>query len=209
MGNPKQEFEVLVDSGSFLLWLPSEECNSCSYSNNKFKFKSSQTFSKTEKSYNLNYISGKVSGSVSKDGISLSNGLLISNFSFLLSDVVDAPVKVDGIMGFARKYSNYPEDFSIMEQLKKNKIIERKIFSQKIIYESKNIFNKNKEDDLSKYAVKKEISSDIDERLAEKVHSKNSKFFIGDFPEEIKSNMKNYSTCKAETENQSVAMFWT
>lgn len=209
LGNPKQEFEVIVDSGSFLLWIPSEECNSCYYSNNKFKYKSSQTFSKTEQSYNLNYISGKVSGNVSKDGISLNNGLLIPKFSFLLSDVVDAPVKVDGILGFARKYLNYPEDFSIMEQLLKNNIIERKIFSQKIS-ESKNKANikSNKEDDLSRYALKKEISA-VDENIGEKIYSKNSKFFIGDFPEEIKANMNNYSTCKAVNENHSVAMFWT
>ncbi len=186
LGNPKQEFEVIIDSGSFLLWIPSDECKNCYYSKNKFKWKSSQSFSKTLKSYDLKYISGKVSGRVSIDGISLNNGLTIPNFNFLLSDVVDAPVKVDGIMGFARKYNNYPEDFSIMEQLKKNKIIEKKIYSQKISSLEINVNEDKTNDNFPK-----------------------SKFYIGDLPDEIKNKMENYSTCKAVDDNKKVTTFWS
>jgi len=216
LGNPKQEFEVIVDSGSFLLWIPSDDCKNCYYSNNKFKWKSSETFYKTDKSYNLNYISGKVSGNVSKDQISLMNGLTFPNFNFLLSDFVDAPVKVDGILGLARKYSNYPEDFSFMDQLLKNKVINKKIFSQKIIEENKikiikNFDNKIKtgEDELSIYPLKNETYENSENtENNQRIFNSNSKFYIGDLPDEIKLNLENYSTCKAINNNIHVEVFW-
>ena len=31
----------------------------------------------------------------------------LKNFKFLLSEKVDAPIKIDGIIGFAKKYENY------------------------------------------------------------------------------------------------------
>lgn len=206
LGNPQQEFEVIIDSGSYLLWIPSDECSNCYYSNNKFNTKFSKTLKRTAKSYNLNYISGKVSGNVSQDVVSLANGLALSGFNFLLSNIVDAPVKVDGIIGFARRYQNYPDDFSLMEQLYKNKIIERKIFAQKILDSDLLDTNNPQNTDDSRFILTPSIST-VDE--SRKTINTNSKFYIGDLPEEVKINHANFTTCKSLNTPSSVANFWS
>jgi hypothetical protein len=130
LGSSLQEFEVIVDTGSFLLWIPSEECKSC-FSKNKFKTNSSQSLHKTQENMRLRYVSGSISGKVSHDKLKLGN-LSIGKFKFLLSDNVEAPVRVDGIVGFSRLYDRYSDDFSLIDSLKASGIIKRRIFSQKI-----------------------------------------------------------------------------
>jgi len=46
IGNPTQEFEVIVDTGSFLLWIPSSKCKVCYYNKNKLNEEKSMSLVK-------------------------------------------------------------------------------------------------------------------------------------------------------------------
>jgi hypothetical protein len=179
IGNPSQEFEVIVDTGSFLLWIPSSKCTSCFYNKNKLNEEKSQSLVKNSEFMELKYISGRIAGNIAYDMIkfnsnnSVNPNPLLPKFKFLLSNQVDAPVKVDGIIGLSRKYSKYDPSFSLIDYLYTNKVIKRKMFSQKI------------EDD------------DVD-----------SRFTIGNLPKEIQDDIGNFTKCSAITFNYSVDSYW-
>lgn len=179
LGYPEQEFEVIVDTGSFLLWIPSEDCKNCFFSKNKFQINQSKSLHKKTEYLQLKYISGKIAGNVSHDKLTLGNSspISINKFNFLLSDTVDAPVKVDGIVGLARSYSNYKPEFSIINSLHSSGAIKNRIFSQNVIQEG--------------------------------LDDKNSKIFIGDIPPEISSNIENLTRCRAINDNSLVKSYWT
>jgi hypothetical protein len=139
LGTPPQTFEVLVDTGSFLLWVPSNLCQNCFFNKNKYNIDYSKSLRSTNDRIDLKYISGRISGKVSKDHLSLSDALKIETFKFLLSDKVDAAVSIDGILGLARKYTKYDDSYSLIDSLYKSGSIKRKIFSQ-FIYKDKSKF---------------------------------------------------------------------
>lgn len=134
LGDPLQEFEVIVDTGSFLLWIPSAECKQCNNFPHKFNSRNSKSTLKTDKTITLKYLTGSVSGNLAKDQLSFgSDKMHIPQFSFLLSNVVEAPVTVDGIIGLSRSYKNhYDDDVSLLENLFKANSINKRIFSQKL-----------------------------------------------------------------------------
>jgi len=133
IGDPIQEFDVLVDTGSFLLWIASEECNNCYYNKHLLKQSISKTLKKEQNRMSLRYISGSIEGNQSKDKLKLHDGKSIPSFNFLLSDKVAAEAYIDGILGLARKYEpRYSLDFSLLDSLYKGQAIKRKVFTQLI-----------------------------------------------------------------------------
>lgn len=180
IGNPTQEFEVIVDTGSFLLWIPSSKCKVCYYNKNKLNEEKSMSLVKNSEFMELRYISGRIAGNIAYDLIKFSSNndsfslnLQIPKFKFLLSNQVEAPIKVDGIIGLSRKYTKYDPSFSLIDYLYTNKIIKRKIFSQKI------------EDE------------DVD-----------SRFTIGNLPKEIQDDIGNFTKCSTIKFNYSVDSYW-
>lgn len=152
VGSSKQEFEVILDTGSFLLWIPSDACNFC-LTDNRFLINNSTTLHKSSNNIKLRYVSGTISGSVSDDILQVGS-LSIKKFHFLLSDIVEVPLTVDGIVGLSRTYDRYSDDFSILQSLYKEGVIKKRIFSQKI--------GRNDED--SKFSIgslPKEIQDDL------------------------------------------------
>lgn len=157
LGDPSKEFEVIVDTGSFILWIPSSKCTNCYENKNQMDIEKSKSLKTSKDRLELKYISGSIAGNVSYDIVRFGNSKsYLKKFKFLLSDYINAPVRVDGIIGFTRKYTKYDPEFSFVESLYKNGLIKRKIFSQ-------NIDNENEEN--SKFSIgnlPKEISSDIE-----------------------------------------------
>lgn len=129
LGSPAKEFEVIVDTGSFLLWIPSEECKNC-LNSNKLDI-SNSSLHKTNNKVKIGYITGKVEGHLAHDKLILGS-LNVPKFRFLLTDIVDAPVPVDGILGLSRKYVKYDYSYSLIDSLYKQGKIKKKMFSQKI-----------------------------------------------------------------------------
>jgi hypothetical protein len=174
LGSQDQPLNVVIDTGSFLLWVASEDCTKCRYIGKKFNYKKSNSLEKTKKDLSIKYISGSIKGKVANDHLCLNDQIKLKKFNFLLSDYVDAAVEVDGIIGLSRKYAKYGKEYSLIQNLYDAGSISRRMFSQKISDSA-------------------------------------AKFYIGEMPEEIEKDKKNYTTCSAGSndDNASVVNYWT
>lgn len=98
VGTPGQVFTAIIDSGSYLLWIPSISinCESC----NKFNDSLSSTYTPLDKHHSINYIGGYVEGKFSLDSIKIS-GLTSKTTQFLLVDYEKnlKQLASDGILG--------------------------------------------------------------------------------------------------------------
>ncbi|KAK9703579.1 aspartic proteinase precursor [Basidiobolus ranarum] len=102
VGTPPQSFNVIFDTGSSDLWIPSDKCVSAACRNhNKFKDSASSTFQTSNKRFTLKYGTGDLEGVVAQDTVSIGNitiarqdfGLALREASFFRN------VKADGILG--------------------------------------------------------------------------------------------------------------
>ncbi|CAG9324705.1 unnamed protein product [Blepharisma stoltei] len=105
LGTPPQEFQVVFDTGSSNLWVPSKFCisPSCLF-HNKYRRDQSNTYESDGTPITIEYGSGKVEGVLSQDKVTwggievpkvrFGEMILVSGTSFLLA-------KFDGILGMA------------------------------------------------------------------------------------------------------------
>jgi hypothetical protein len=170
LGTPKQCFTLVVDSGSFDLWIAEKSCSGSKCSTNLFDKEKSSTFSgKSDYSkQTLNYGIGSIDGYYYKDTVTLGTTEL-SNFQFLLVNAVREFNSVhEGILGMGYKYQNSaysPKNNiqnSFMDQLYKQGKIKDNLFTQKFTTESK------------------------------------GRMFIGEMPSEISNNKTKYGTCDVD-----------
>eukprot|EP00163_Fabomonas_tropica_P033723 TRINITY_DN8_c0_g1_i1.p1 TRINITY_DN8_c0_g1~~TRINITY_DN8_c0_g1_i1.p1 ORF type:complete len:396 (+),score=134.91 TRINITY_DN8_c0_g1_i1:421-1608(+) len=103
IGTPPQNFQVLFDTGSSNLWVPSSTCNSCG-GHATYNHGSSSSYQANGTSFSIQYGSGAASGFLSQDTIEVS-GVTVPNQIF--AEVTDEPggvfenSKFDGILGMA------------------------------------------------------------------------------------------------------------
>ncbi|KAL9054182.1 MAG: hypothetical protein Q9162_004290 [Coniocarpon cinnabarinum] len=72
IGNPPQEFKVVLDTGSSNLWVPSEDCGSIAcYLHNKYDHSSSKTYRPNGTDFEIRYGSGSVKGYISQDDMQI------------------------------------------------------------------------------------------------------------------------------------------
>lgn len=104
-GTPAQTFEVVFDTGSSNLWLPSKKCTNCG-SHPKYDSSSSSTYKANGKNFNITYGSGPVKGFLSADSVGVGS-LEVTGQTF--AEITDASGlglayslgKFDGICGMA------------------------------------------------------------------------------------------------------------
>ena len=133
LGNPKQEFSLILDSGSSYIWTYDNSCDSCK-SNNKYIPDESKTFLRSKETIKMNYISGKNKGNICQDTLEISQNISISSFYFLLVYESNIDFELDGIIGLSKGSIN--KKYSFLKQLKEKKIIKNNI----LLYD---LFNKS------------------------------------------------------------------
>jgi cathepsin D len=104
IGTPVQPFEVVFDTGSSNLWVPSKECrlSAACYLHKYFDSAKSSSYVKNGTHFNITYGSGAVVGYLGQDTTTLA-GLTAKNSSFgqitKLEGISFIASKFDGIMG--------------------------------------------------------------------------------------------------------------
>lgn len=151
LGTPRQCFKFVFDTGSFSLWV-----NENKTSERYFNFTASSTYKSLMTFMNLSYKSGNVLGLVSQDKIQFDNSSEFNSsndFNFIIAKEKTIKDSLNGIIGFARNYSSNilsnindnktanisPLNFSFINYLHSNHIIDTKIFSYKNINNSHGI----------------------------------------------------------------------
>jgi len=70
VGNPKQEFQVIFDTGSSNLWIPGKECKTC-FAHPLYDHDKSAMYEKNGTEFKIMYGSGPVAGYISRDDVSV------------------------------------------------------------------------------------------------------------------------------------------
>lgn len=130
IGSNKDKFNVIIDTGSTILWLPSYSCYKCTSNIKKFNEYLSNTYVNLSDPLVINYADGSFSkGYLSKELIELDS--ISTNLTFLLSYEINNEIEgVSGIMGLGLDYKGQ-ESASIIKMLYENKQINKQMFSQK------------------------------------------------------------------------------
>ena len=131
MGSNNDEFNLVIDTGSTVLWLPSSTCYRCSSSIKKFETQLSYSYKNLSEPSIINYADGSYSkGYLSQDVVKLN--MISSKLTFLLSyDMKYEIPNTSGIMGLGLDYLGI-ESSSIIKMLYENKQIKKQMFSQKL-----------------------------------------------------------------------------
>jgi hypothetical protein len=103
IGSPPQNFQVIFDTGSSNLWVPSNNCSSCLFHPRYYHDKSS-TYQPNGTAFILRYGSGPVSGYLSRDtatwgGLPITNQLFGEIYDVSGLGPAFAIGKFDGILG--------------------------------------------------------------------------------------------------------------
>nr|ATU82850.1 secreted Aspartyl protease-like protein [Pristhesancus plagipennis] len=133
IGTPPQEFEVVFDTGSSNVWVPSNKCISTACRRHlRYNSLLSSTYVETKKPIDLEYGRGSVSGYLADDVLTIGN-IKIENQTFL--EVNSEPgaaflsTKFDGILGMAfpslAEGGVVPPFYNMMQQ----QLVEKPVFS--------------------------------------------------------------------------------
>lgn len=103
LGTPPQQFNVILDTGSSNLWVPSSQCTSIAcFLHSKYDSTQSHTYKANGTAFNISYVSGSLEGFVSNDVLNIA-GIEVQGQDF--GEAVKEPGltfafgKFDGILG--------------------------------------------------------------------------------------------------------------
>ncbi|XP_055437110.1 pregnancy-associated glycoprotein 1-like [Bubalus kerabau] len=131
IGTPPQEFQVIFDTGSSDLWVPSVFCTSpiCS-THVMFRHFDSSTFRPTKKTFSINYGSGRMKGVVVHDTVRI--GDLVSTdqpFGLSMAELGFDGIPFDGVMGLNYPKLSFSGAIPIFDKLKNEGAISEPVFA--------------------------------------------------------------------------------
>ncbi|XP_068832128.1 pregnancy-associated glycoprotein 1-like [Capricornis sumatraensis] len=131
IGTPPQEFQVIFDTGSSDLWVPSMICTSTACSTQvRFRHLQSSTFRSTNKTFSIIYGSGRMKGVVVHDTVWIGD-LVSTDQQFSLSmeeyGFEGIPFEGDLCLNYPNKYLTGA--ISIFEKLKNQGAISEPVFA--------------------------------------------------------------------------------
>ena len=130
IGSNKEEFNLIFDTGSPLLWIAAKDSDDKYYIKHHFDYKNSKTFYTDYSSFSITYGSGSCNGIYGIDNIYINENKYISlKFGIAKNTEVEFNDLADGIVGIGKYYSD--KNFNFIGQLKEQNIIEKNIFSIK------------------------------------------------------------------------------
>jgi len=130
MGSNNQTMNVMVDTGSSWLWVPSSNLVGQSGGTHRFDCNSSTTCNVTDTPVNISYSASDVSGTLSYDEVNMGNGMIIQNQGFVLINYTsnDTGIQSDGFWGLTPQTPTLGIP-TIMDNLKTQGYIEHRNFA--------------------------------------------------------------------------------
>lgn len=129
IGSNNQEFNLLLDTGSYVLWVPRKGSSDKYELTHHYDPSTSSTSKNTGETFNIKYGSGSCTGNYYYDNVKYINN---KNNNMKVGAATQTNFNViggDGICGLGYKYSD--EGQSLIHTLKKNGITDSQIFSFK------------------------------------------------------------------------------
>jgi hypothetical protein len=129
LGTPAQTFPVHIDTTSSISWVPSIDCINCNATTKRFNASQSTTVKGTNKTVEIDHQDGDVKGQAYFDTLSIQ-GLTVEDFGFVLVHKLDKHFSdhEGGRLGMGYR-NKYGSRFSLLDTLKKNNKIFKKVFS--------------------------------------------------------------------------------
>ncbi|XP_061013311.1 pregnancy-associated glycoprotein 1-like [Dama dama] len=131
IGTPPQEFQVVFDTGSSDLWVPSILCTSPSCSSHvMFRHNESSTYRHTNKTFSIKYFSGRMKGVVGRDTVRI--GDLVSTdqpFGLSVEQSGFEGMPLDGILGLNYPNISFSGGIPIFDNLKNQGAISEPVFA--------------------------------------------------------------------------------
>ncbi|XP_055270957.1 pregnancy-associated glycoprotein 2-like [Moschus berezovskii] len=131
IGTPPQEFQVLFDTGSSSLWVPSIYCQSPScYKRKSFIPSNSSTFQATNQIFSINYSSTSIKGYLGYDTIRIGNLVSVAQpFGLSLKEFGLEDIPFDGILGLGYPRPTVTGATPIFDNLRKQGVISEPVFA--------------------------------------------------------------------------------
>ncbi|CAD8179560.1 unnamed protein product [Paramecium octaurelia] len=127
-GSMKQQMELIIDTGSSDLWVPSVEAKGFYNYVKRYDCSASSTCINTDSSYSIYYDDGPISGTLAWDQVWIHN--IKFNQSFLLIERANGNIASSGgILGLGFNSIAANPNPSILESLYQQKLISKKYFS--------------------------------------------------------------------------------
>lgn len=133
VGTPGQAFNVIYDTGSSNLWIPSSSCSNCGF-HPKYDHSQSSSYVANGTAFNIQYGSGPVSGYLSQDSVTVGT-VTVSGQTFAeVTDVSGLGLaysvgKFDGILGLGFKSISVDGIPPVFESMVSQGLVQNPVFS--------------------------------------------------------------------------------